>query len=160
MRRAPSLRAVPGAAVALVAMTCALAGPATSADLATLSAQTPAELRFVPDPAHVGYETAVTVGDPSRPGIYAVQTRLPPNTTIIPHTHGEKWRVATVLSGTLHYAQGAIFDVSKLKALPPGSVVVEPQGVPHFAQTGPEPVLLNIVGEGPASTTAWRGTPP
>ena len=43
------------------------------------------------------------------------------------------------------------FDEGKLKALPPGSVIVEPQGVPHFARTR-EPVLLHIVGEGPAST--------
>jgi quercetin dioxygenase-like cupin family protein len=87
---------------------------------------------------------------------YAVQTRLPANTSILPHTHGEKWRIATVLSGTLHYAQGEQFDEKKLKSLPPGSVIVEPQGVPHFARTGSEPVLLNIVGEGPASTVAFR----
>ena len=121
-------------------------------DLGVLSAQAPGELRFVPDPAHAGYETAVTVGDPAQPGVYAVQTLLPANITIAPHVHGEKWRVGTVLSGTLYYAQGATFDESKLKALPPGSVIVEPAGVPHFARTRGEPVLLNIVGEGPAST--------
>ena len=121
-------------------------------DLELLSTQTPAEMKFVADPAHAGYETAVVVGDPRQPGVYAVHTKLPANITIVPHTHGEKWRIATVLSGTLYYAQGATFDESKLKALGPGSVIVEPQNVAHFARTRGEPVLLHIVGEGPAST--------
>lgn len=117
-----------------------------------LFTQTPAEMRFVPDPAHAGYETAVTVGDPTQPGVYAVQTRLPANITIAPHVHGERWRIGTVLSGTLYYAQGDTFDEGKLRALPPGSVIVEPANIAHFARTKGEPVLLNIVGEGPAST--------
>lgn len=151
-----------GRACVALAIVASMAGAVAWArtSLGTLSASTPSELRFVPDPAHAGYETAVTVGDPSRPGVYAVQTRLPANITIVPHTHGETWRVGTVLSGTLHYAQGAVFDESKLKALPPGSVIVEPQGVPHFARTGNEPVLLNIVGEGPASTLPFTGKAP
>lgn len=152
-----SRRHLPVAVAALAAITVAF-GVYARTGLGTLSAQTPSELRFVPDPAHAGYETAVTVGDPSKPGVYAVQTRLPANISIVPHTHGEKWRVATVLSGTLYYAQGPTFDETKLRALPPGSVIVEPQGVPHFARTKGEPVLLNIVGEGPASTVAWPAT--
>ena len=147
-------------AVGAVAAAALTAGVYARTELGTLSAQTPAQLRFVPDPAHAGYETAVTVGDPSRPGVYAVQTRLPANITIVPHTHGEKWRIGTVLSGTLYYAQGTTFDESKLQALPPGSVIVEPQGVAHFARTKGEPVLLNIVGEGPASTVAWPAAKP
>lgn len=120
-------------------------------DVDTLFEVTPSEMRFVPDPAHAGYETAVVVGDPTRPGVYNVHTRLPANTVIAPHTHGEKWRVATVLSGTLYYAKGDKFDENKLRALPPGSVIVEPANVPHFARTK-GPVLLHITGEGPAST--------
>ena len=120
-------------------------------DVDTLFAVTPSEMRYVTDPAHAGYETAVVVGDPAKHGVYTVHTKLPANITIVPHTHGEKWRVATVLSGTLYYAQGDRFDESKLRALPPGSVIVEPANVPHFARTK-GPVLLHITGEGPAST--------
>jgi quercetin dioxygenase-like cupin family protein len=124
--------------------------------LDTLFTQTPGEMRFVPDPAHAGYETTVLVGNLTKPGVYAVQTKLPANITIVPHTHGEKWRIANVLSGTLYYAQGDKFDESKLRALPPGSLIVEPENVPHFARTKGEPVLLHIVGEGPASTVPVR----
>src|SRR5215217_1380130 len=120
--------------------------------LGTLFTQTPAEMRYQADPAHAGYETAVLVGDPKKSGVYAVHTRLPANIEIVPHTHGERWRIATVLSGTLYYAQGDKFDESKLRALPPGSLIVEPENVSHFARTKGEPVLLHIVGEGPAST--------
>jgi quercetin dioxygenase-like cupin family protein len=139
-------------AIAVAAAALALASAYARTGLDVLFAQTPAEMKFVADPAHAGYETAVVVGDPSQGGVYAVHTRLPANITIVPHTHGEKWRIATVLSGTLHYAQGDTFDEKKLRPLPPGSVIVEPADVPHFARTGAEPVLLHIVGEGPAST--------
>ncbi|MFO1414149.1 MAG: cupin domain-containing protein [Burkholderiales bacterium] len=152
-----SFSAARTARLVVIVTGCAIAAAVTArVGLSALYTATPAEMKFLPDPAHAGYETAVVVGDPAKAGIYAVQTRLPPNTRIDPHTHGEKWRVATVLSGTLHYGTGAAFDEAKLKALPPGSVVVEPEDAPHFARTGPEPVLLSIVGEGPAATAPVR----
>jgi len=144
------LLAVAGAAALVAFSTYARTG------LDTLVTETPDQMRYAPDPAHAGYETAVLVGDPKRSGVYAVHTRLPADTTIVPHTHGEKWRIATVLSGTLYYAQGSTFDESKLRALPPGSLIVEPANVAHFARTKGEPVLLHIVGEGPASTVAVK----
>ena len=143
------------AVAAAVAAALAFAAHARTG-LDVLLAQTPSEMKFVADPAHAGYETAVLVGDPSQTGVYAVHTRLPANITIDPHTHGEKWRIATVLSGTLYYAQGDTFDESKLRPLGPGSLIVEPQDIPHFARTKGEPVLLHIVGEGPASTVLVR----
>ena len=141
---------MPSAAAAAVLLFAVAAFART--DLDTLSTQTPAEMRFVPDPVHKGYQTAVLVGDPTKAGVYSVHLKLPANITIDPHTHGEKWRIATVISGTLYYAQGSTFDEAKLRPLPPGSLIVEPVNVPHFARTKDEPVLLNIVGEGPAST--------
>jgi len=142
-------------AVAAAAVLVALVANARTG-LDKLSTQTPDEMRFVPDPVHAGYESAVLVGDPKKPGVYSVHLKLPANITIDPHTHGEKWRIATVISGTLYYAQGNTFDEAKLRPLPPGSLIVEPVNVPHFARTKGEPVLLNIVGEGPASTVAVR----
>jgi quercetin dioxygenase-like cupin family protein len=124
--------------------------------LGALYTQTPAEMKFVADPAHAGYESSVLVGDPSKPGVYAVRTKLPANILIAPHSHSEKWRIATVLSGTLYYGYGDTFDESKLKALGPGSLLVEPQDAPHFARTKGEEVMLHIVGEGPAATNPVR----
>jgi quercetin dioxygenase-like cupin family protein len=141
-------------AIAIVMTVSAAALGKTGLDI--LFTQTPAEMKFVSDPAHLGYETAVLVGDPTKPGLYAVHTKLPANITIVPHTHSEKWRIATVLSGTLYYAQGDKFDERKLRPLGPGSLIVEPQGVPHFAMTKGDAVMLHIVGEGPAATNPVR----
>ena len=47
---------------------------------------------------------------------------------------------------------GYRFDESKLKALPPGSYYTEPPGQNHFAETGDEPVVVQITGFGPSST--------
>jgi quercetin dioxygenase-like cupin family protein len=126
------------------------------ASLDVLATQTPDAMRFVADPAHAGFETAVLVGNPAGPGVYAVRTKLPAGITIAPHSHGEQWRIATVLSGTLYYAQGDTFDAARLKMLGPGSLIVEPRGIAHFAMTREEPVMLHIVGEGPASTDPVR----
>ncbi len=100
--------------------------------------------------------TAVLVGDPSKPGIYVLHGRIPANTKIDPHSHSEVWRIATVLSGTLYYGYGDAFDESKMKALGPGSVIVEPKDQPHFAMTKDEPVTLQLVAEGPTATNPVR----
>jgi len=120
--------------------------------LDTLFTQTPGEMRFVPDPAHAGYETTVLVGNLTKPGVYAVQTKLPANITIVPHTHGEKWRIANVLSGTLYYAQGDKFDESKGQAIKAGGYALTPKGVQHFAWTSEETVV-QLHGVGPGEIT-------
>jgi quercetin dioxygenase-like cupin family protein len=102
-------------------------------NLAALFALTPGEMKFVPEPARPGLASSVLVGDPSKAGIYAVHTKLPANFRIEPHSHSEAWRIATVLSGVLYYGYGDKFDESKLKALGPGSVVVEPKDAPHWS---------------------------
>jgi quercetin dioxygenase-like cupin family protein len=81
---------------------------------------------------------------------------LPAKLKIDPHHHSETWRITAVLSGTLYYAEGDTFDESKLKALGPGSLLVEPKGVAHFAMTKDEEVMLHTVAEGPAVTIPVR----
>jgi hypothetical protein len=60
--------------------------------------------------------------------------------------------MAVVVSGTWHFGYGDHFDERALKSLPPGSVYSEPGAVTHFAQTGAEPVLVEISGFGPTDT--------
>ena len=140
------------AAAALASAAVALA----QGNLATLFTLTPGEMKFVADSANTAFVSSVLVGDPSKTGIYAMRLKLPANLKIEPHSHSEAWRIATVLSGTLYYAQGDTFDESRLKALGPGSELVEPKDVPHFAMTKNEDVMLHIVGEGPAATNPVR----
>jgi uncharacterized RmlC-like cupin family protein len=99
----------------------------------------------------VGVSTKVLFGDPSKAGFYTVVLSVPANTKIAAHTHRDD-RMATVVSGTWRFGYGDRFDEQALKVLPPGSVYSEPGGVSHFAQTGAEPVLVEISGFGPTDT--------
>jgi pimeloyl-ACP methyl ester carboxylesterase len=92
-----------------------------------------------------GIETSVLKGDPAGGGLYTILLRVPANTRIEAHSHPDD-RIATVVSGTWRFGYGSAFDESKLKALPSGSFYTEPPGLPHFAQTGEEPVVLQITG--------------
>src|SRR5438552_8103636 len=98
-----------------------------------------------------GIETVVLKGDPNESGVYTIMLRVPSHTQVAAHSHRDD-RVATVVSGTWHIGYGDKFDESKLKALPPGSFYTEPPGRNHFAETGDEPVVVQITGSGPSST--------
>jgi len=98
-----------------------------------------------------GIQTVVLKGDPNESGVYTIMLRVPAHTQIAAHSHKDD-RVATVISGTWHIGYGDKFDESKLKTLPPGSFYTEPPGRNHFAETGDEPVEVQITGFGPSST--------
>jgi quercetin dioxygenase-like cupin family protein len=111
----------------------------------------PSQLAWVTDPR--GYQQALIVGDPAKPGMYVAHIRFPANLRIAPHFHPDD-RIVTVLSGTVHFGYGERFDESRLRALPAGSVWTEPAGQPHFAWAKDGEVVLQVVGIGPSSTTA------
>ena len=98
-----------------------------------------------------GIQTVVLKGNPNESGVYTIMLRVPAHTQIAAHSHRDD-RVATVVSGTWHIGYGDKFDESKLKALTPGSFYTEPPGQNHFAETGDEPVEVQITGFGPSST--------
>jgi len=98
-----------------------------------------------------GVSTKVVFGDPSKSGFYTIVLSVPAHTTIQAHTHRDDL-MAVVVSGTWHFGYGDHFDERALKSLPPGSVYSEPGAVTHFAQTGAEPVLVEISGFGPTDT--------
>jgi len=98
-----------------------------------------------------GIETVVLQGNPDEEGLYTIMLRVPAHTRIASHSHRDD-RVATVISGTWHFGYGDKFDEASLKALPPGSFYTEPPARNHFAETGDEPVVVQITGFGPSST--------
>jgi pimeloyl-ACP methyl ester carboxylesterase/uncharacterized RmlC-like cupin family protein len=98
-----------------------------------------------------GVSTKVMFGDPAQRGFYTIVLSVPAHTTIQAHAHRDD-RMAVVVSGTWHFGYGDRFDAGTLKSLPPGSIYSEPGGVTHFAQTGEEPVLVQISGFGPTDT--------
>jgi pimeloyl-ACP methyl ester carboxylesterase/uncharacterized RmlC-like cupin family protein len=134
--------------------------PASTTSSSTLGQMrlTPAEVRAnqsgsdqIGSSGLAGVSTKVVFGDPSKSGFYTIVLSVPAHTTIQAHTHRDD-RVAVVVSGTWHFGYGDRFDERALKSLPPGSVYSEPGAVTHFAQTGAEPVLVEISGFGPTDT--------
>jgi len=93
----------------------------------------------------------VVMGDPAKPGIYMIVLKIAANTKIAAHLHPDQ-RVATVLSGTWYFGYGDVFDESKLKKLPAGSIYSEVAGQHHFAMTR-EPVIIEITGYGPSGVS-------
>jgi quercetin dioxygenase-like cupin family protein len=104
-----------------------------------------------------GGHRRVLYGDPEKAGFYSILLFVPPNATIQAHSHRDD-RMATVVSGEWHFGYGDRFDAASLKTLPAGSVYSEPGGTNHFAQTGTEPVIVQISGNGPSDTRYFDPT--
>jgi quercetin dioxygenase-like cupin family protein len=119
---------------------------------------TPEEVRFAAaNPAlPAGVATAVLAGNPSKSGVYVMRVRLPANFKIPPHSHPDGWRTVTVVSGTVYFAYGEVFDESRMKALGPGSFFIEPKDEPHFAMTKGEEAVVHVTAEGPTGTNPVR----
>lgn len=98
-----------------------------------------------------GIRTTVLMGDPTKPGPYTIELRVPAHTRIQSHTHRDA-RTATVVSGTWYFGYGAKASDSLVKKLGPGSFYTEPAAVPHFALTRAEPAVVYITGMGPTDT--------
>jgi quercetin dioxygenase-like cupin family protein len=88
-----------------------------------------------------GAQIAVLYGDPNKAGSqYAMRLKLPDGTAIGPHTHANMEQV-TVISGTFLVGVGKKVDAAKMIALPAGSFVEVPAGLPHYARAQGETVL-------------------
>jgi hypothetical protein len=93
---------------------------------------------------------AVLVGDPKKPGPYVIRVKLPGGVKMMAHMHQED-RVYTVMSGIFYIGQGDQFDADKLRAYPPGSVVVLPGGTHHFHWAKSGEYVTQVYGIGPLS---------
>jgi quercetin dioxygenase-like cupin family protein len=99
-----------------------------------------------------GAEVAVLQGDPTKSGPYVIRVRIPANTTLAPHYHGEAENV-TVISGALLVGLGDKVDTTKMQELGPGAFASLPANVHHYALTK-VPTVIQINGMGPESMMA------
>jgi quercetin dioxygenase-like cupin family protein len=99
----------------------------------------------------VGIRTTILSGDPTKPGPYTIEIRVPAHTRIAAHTHRDD-RSGVVISGAWLFGYGAKADEALTKRLPPGGFYTEPAGEPHFAMTGDEAAVVYITGFGPTDT--------
>jgi quercetin dioxygenase-like cupin family protein len=102
-----------------------------------------------------GIQTAIVLGDPTKPGIYVQRLRFPKGTRIMPHLHPDE-RVAVLLSGSLYFGYGETFDEGALTRLVAGSSWTEPPKTAHFAFAKDEDAVIQVVGIGPSGTAPAR----
>ena len=90
---------------------------------------------------------AVVVGEPTKPGPYVIRVKVPSGVKLMPHRHPED-RIYTVMSGVFYIGLGEQFDGDKVKAYPPGSVIVLPGDTWHFhwAKSGEYVTQVTAIG--------------
>jgi len=91
---------------------------------------------------------AILVGNPKEAAPYVVRVKVPAGVILMPHVHPED-RIYTVISGVFYIGIGTKFDPAKLKAYPPGSVVVLPGNTPHFHWARSGEYVTQVTANGP-----------
>lgn len=109
----------------------------------------PADLKWgeAPPGLPAGGKMAVLNGDPTQTGPFTVRLKAPAGYKVMPHTHPTDERV-TVISGSFRIGMGEKFDEASMQAMGPGSYVVLPSGMAHFAK-GVKETIVQIDSEGP-----------
>ena len=117
---------------------------------AALAYKLPAQINWVTSPS--GSSQAVLAGDPAKPGIYVVLTKWSPHHMSRPHFHPND-RFITVISGTWWVGTGTKYDPDSTVAMPPGTFVTHFGKQIHYDGAKDGETVLEIVGEGPATST-------
>jgi quercetin dioxygenase-like cupin family protein len=130
----------------IVAGMAALAGSALAQDAAKRIK--PDDIAFKPNPLLKGMESAVLIGDPSKPEVTVVRNKFPANYKVAPHTHPHA-EVVTVLSGSLGFGLGDTFDPAKGEMVKAGGINVVPAKQSHFVWTGSEEAVIQVQYTGP-----------
>lgn len=104
-------------------------------------------------------ETAVLLGDPSKPGLYIQMFKWLPGNMSRPHWHPND-RYITVLKGTWWVGTGDKFEPDTTVPIPAGSYVVHTGKEIHYDGAKGEEVWLLMVGQGPETATPASTPPP
>ena len=126
---------------------------ATELNTAALVYKMPDQIPWGPVDAR-GAQTAVVVGDPSKPGFYMVYNKWTKgNHFSRPHFHPND-RYIVVLQGTWWVSTSKKFDPNTTVPMPAGSFVTHFGKQVHWDGAKDEDAVLLIMGEGPATATA------
>ena len=109
----------------------------------------PSDLKWgdAPPGLPAGGKMAVLNGDPGQAGPFTVRLKAPAGYKVMPHTHPTAERV-TVISGSFRIGMGEKFEEAKMQEMAPGSYIVLPAGMAHFAK-GARESIVQIDSEGP-----------
>ncbi len=95
-----------------------------------------------------GGKMAVLNGDPTQAGAFTVRLKASAGYKVMPHTHPTAERV-TAISGSFKIGMGEKFDDASMQEMKPGSYVVLPPGMAHFAKVATKDSVVQIDSEGP-----------
>ena len=111
----------------------------------------PNDMQWMAPPPATGLPAAVEItvlsGDPFKPGLFSVRLKIPEGGKVAAHWHPTDEHI-TVLQGTFAAGMGDKFDESALHDFPPGSYVVMPKQMHHFAAAKGE-TIVQIHAMGP-----------
>jgi len=132
-------------------------GAVTAADLkpaplnpSAITIKLPKDINWIENPS--GSANAVVVGDPNKPGFYAVLTKWHAGHMSRPHFHPND-RYITVLSGTWWVGTGSKYNYDTTTPVPAGSFVTHYGKQIHYDGSKEGDAVLLIMGEGPATST-------
>ena len=100
-----------------------------------------------PDAFPANTQIAILMGDPSKPGPFVARLKFPAGYVFPPHMHSVD-ELVTVLTGTLHFGHGEVFDKKKGEALATGGFVPLAAKHAHFVWTEAE-AIIQVHGTGP-----------
>ena len=138
---------------ALVVSAFAWVGSVKAGDLnmSAISIKLPKDIPWVEN-EKAGSANAVLVGDPTKPGFYAVMTKWHGGHMSRPHFHPND-RYITVLSGTWWVGTGTKYSPDTTTPIPAGSFVTHYGKQIHYDGSKEGDTVLLIMGEGPATST-------
>ncbi|HEX3861591.1 MAG TPA: cupin domain-containing protein [Stellaceae bacterium] len=134
----------------IMAVTLSGVAGATELNPAAVAFKLPDQIPWKTNPA--GADNAVLLGDPAKPGLYIVLVRWHAGHMSHPHFHPND-RFITVLSGTWWVGTGTKFDPGATVPMPAGSYVTHYGKQVHYDGAKDGDTVLEIVGEGPATST-------
>lgn len=113
----------------------------------------PSDVKWGPAPPifPAGAQLAVVDGDPFKPGLYAVQLKMPDGYRIAPHWHPADENIV-VVKGRFTVGAGDKFDEASMHELPVGSFAKMPKQMHHYAGAHGE-TIVQVYGQGPFALT-------
>lgn len=118
---------------------------------ASFEAVLPSDLEWGGNPDVPGVQSALGVGDSTRPELYVLFGKLVEGTVFPAHTHPDG-RLSTVVSGVMYYGVGDVSEETNFKAYPAGSVVYTPAGTPHIMWARDGEIVVQEAGFGPTGS--------
>jgi quercetin dioxygenase-like cupin family protein len=106
------------------------------------------EIAWKEHPFFKGAQTAILVGDPTKPDTVVQRMKFPANYKVAPHSHPYS-EVVTVISGSVGFGVGEQFDPAKGTIVKAGSINATPAKTVHFVWTGTEEAVVQIQFTGP-----------